>query len=165
MTASRARAARSAVRALASTTAMVALYFALPLDRLEDVPPAIAIVGAVALFVALIVWQLRAISRSPTPALRAVEALAVSVPFLVLSFAAVYHVMSRRDPECFSEALSQTDALYFAVTVLATVGFGDIHATSASARSAVTVQMMVNLVAIGLGVRVIAGAVSAARTA
>jgi voltage-gated potassium channel len=44
------------------------------------------------------------------------------------------------------------------LTVLATVGFGDITATSQSARVLVMVQMVLDLVILGLGVQVFRGA-------
>jgi hypothetical protein len=63
----------------------------------------------------------------------------------------------------FSEPLTRTDALYFTVTVFATVGFGDITAKTEAARLVVTGQMIVDLVAIGLAVKVIVGAVKQGR--
>ena len=49
--------------------------------------------------------------------------------------------------------------MYFTVTVFSTVGFGDITAKTDLARTLVTVQMLVNLVVIGLVAKVIFGAV------
>ena len=48
--------------------------------------------------------------------------------------------------------LSRTDALYLSVTILSTVGFGDISATSQSARLAVTSQMILDLLVLGIGI-------------
>jgi hypothetical protein len=59
----------------------------------------------------------------------------------------------------FSQPMTHTDALYFTVTVFTTVGFGDITAKTEAARLVVTGQMIVDLIVIGLGVRVIVGAV------
>ena len=55
------------------------------------------------------------------------------------------------------------DALYFTVTVFATVGFGDIVATTQLARLVVTVQMILDLGVLGLGIRVFLGAVQRGR--
>jgi hypothetical protein len=55
--------------------------------------------------------------------------------------------------------MTHTNSLYFTVTVFATVGFGDITATTNAARLLVTAQMVADLVVIGLGARVIVGAV------
>ena len=51
----------------------------------------------------------------------------------------------------FSQPLNHTDALYFTVTVFATVGFGDIIASTAAARLAVTGQMIIDLINLGSG--------------
>ena len=67
--------------------------------------------------------------------------------------------MAKISPGNFSQPLTHTDALYFTVTVFATVGFGDITAKTEAARLVVTGQMITDLVIIGLGVRVIVGAV------
>ena len=63
----------------------------------------------------------------------------------------------------FTEPLTRTDALYFAVTVFSTVGFGDITAKTEAARLVVTGQMIADLIVIGLGLKVIVGAVKRGR--
>jgi voltage-gated potassium channel len=55
--------------------------------------------------------------------------------------------------------------LYFTVTVFSTVGFGDIFPASEAARLLVTAQMILNLIVLGLGVRLIVGAAQRAREA
>ena len=59
----------------------------------------------------------------------------------------------------FSEPLSRIDAIYFCLTVFATVGFGDISAESEAARAVVSVQMVANLVFFAVGIRLLAAAV------
>ncbi len=70
----------------------------------------------------------RSIIAAPFPGLRAVEALATSVPLFLLLFAATYVVMATLSASNFSQPLTRTDALYFTVTMFGTVGFGDITA-------------------------------------
>jgi hypothetical protein len=117
----------------------------------------------IALLAGLIVYQVRAVVGAAHPALRAAEALATSVPLFLLLFAATYTTMSRVSAGDFSEPLSRTDALYFTVTVFVTVGFGDIAARTETARLVVTGQMIADLIVIGLGIRVIVGAVGQSR--
>ena len=95
--------------------------------------------------------------------MRAIEALAATVPLFLLLFAAAYFVMARTSPASFSDPLTRTDALYFTVTIFSTVGFGDITAVSESARLVVTVQMILDLLILGLGIRVFVGAVQRGR--
>lgn len=149
-------------RSLVSTVALVVLYYLVPLDHVKNVPVTLA-VGLVIL-AAVIIVQLRVISRAAYPGLRAIEALATTLPLFLLLFASAYVVMAGASPANFStHPLTRTDALYFTVTVFSTVGFGDISAASQSARLVVTVQMLLDLLALGLVVRAFVSVVQAAR--
>jgi voltage-gated potassium channel len=55
--------------------------------------------------------------------------------------------------------LTKSDALYFTVTIFSTVGFGDVSATGETTRLVVTAQMILDLIFLGVGIRVILGAV------
>ena len=153
------------VRALATAAALVALYYLLPLDHLASVPLAVILVAGLLILLAVAGWQLRLVLGARYPAVRAAEALATTVPLFLLLFASVYFVMARATPASFSHPLTRTDSLYFTVTVFSTVGFGDITATSETARLVVTAQMVLDLLALGLGIRVFIGAVQLARQA
>jgi Ion channel len=155
--------AGAALRAVGSTAALVAIYYLLPLDRsVTWVAVTMLTIGLVAL-TGLVVFQVRWILRSRFPGLRGVEALATSIPLFVLLFASTYVVMATISAGNFSEPLTRTGALYFTVTVFSTVGFGDITAKTDAARLVVTGQMIVDLVTIGLAVKVIVGAVKRGR--
>jgi hypothetical protein len=71
--------------------------------------------------------------------------------------------MSQANHGSFNEVLTRTDGIYFTVTVFATVGFGDIAATTQTARLVVTSQMLVDLLILGVGLRVFMGAVRRGR--
>src|SRR5580693_1481609 len=150
------------LRALATTIVLVALYYLLPLDHITNVPLTLA--AGVVILLAVTIWQVRAIIRARYPGLRAVEALAATVPLFLLLFASAYFTMAGTNPANFSpHSLTRTDALYFTVTTFSTVGFGDITAASQSARLVVTVQILLDLLVLGLGIRVFIGAVQRAR--
>lgn len=150
------------LRSLATTVVLVVLYYVLPLDHVKNVPATLT-VGLVILAVATAV-QLRVISRSAHPTLQAIEALATTVPLFLLLFASAYVIMAGVSPANFStHSLTRTNALYFTVTVFSSVGFGDITAASQSARLVVIVQMLLDLLAIGLVVRAFVNAVQSAR--
>jgi len=104
--------------------------------------------------------QVKAVTRSRHPALKATEALAATAPLFLLLFAAAYFLLAQADASNVNvETLNRTDSLYFTVTVFATVGFGDITAASETARVLVTGQMILDLIVLGLGVRAFVGAV------
>jgi voltage-gated potassium channel len=60
-------------------------------------------------------------------------------------------------PGQFVSLSTKTDALYFNISTLATVGFGDVHPVGQLARAAVTLQIIFNLVFLGTAVSVISG--------
>jgi hypothetical protein len=141
---------------------LVVLYYQLPLNHVRNVPVTL-VVGLVILAVATVL-QLQMIGRSAFPAIRAIEALATTIPLFLLLFASAYVVMADASPANFStHPLTRTDGLYFTVTVFSTVGFGDITAASQTARLVVTVQMLLDLAALGLVVRAFVSAVQSAR--
>jgi voltage-gated potassium channel len=152
---------KALLRPALTATGLFLLYYLLPLeDRLTGTTGASLLLGLVA-FAALLAWQVRGILKADHPRLRAVEALAVSLPLFLVVFAAVYFTTGRNDPASFSEGLNRTDALYFAVTVFASVGFGDITPVAQGARVMVMIQMVADLVVVGIVARVILGAVQA----
>ncbi|MFJ6785638.1 potassium channel family protein [Streptomyces virginiae] len=146
------------LRVVASVAVLVGLYYVGPLDNSSKSTAVALLLSGLVGFVVLVVLQVRSILRSRYPALRAVEALAVSIPFFLLLFAAAYVAMAAHSPESFGMHLSQTSGLYFAVTVFTTVGFGDITAKSAVAQLLVTAQMLLDLAVFGLVIKTIVDA-------
>lgn len=154
----------AAVRGLSVATVLTVAYFSLPLKHLATLPFAAIIVGGVVILTAVTIYQVRSISRSAHPGAKAVEALTLTVPLFLLLFASTYFLMSQADAGSFNlSGLTRSDTLYFTVTVFATVGFGDIVATSHTARSLVTVQMVLDLILLGAVIRAFVEAVRMAR--
>ena len=100
--------------------------------------------------------QIHAVQKSSFPNIRAAEAMFSLAVLLIAIFASLYSAISLSDPEAFTEILTPFSSMYFSLTVLATVGFGDIAPHSVPARSVAMVQMVLDLVFIGLLVRVFA---------
>jgi hypothetical protein len=150
-------------RASVTVTGLVGLYYLLPLDRVSRGPTLLRLLAGLLGIGLLVAWQVRAILRARHPALRAVEAIALSLPLFLLLFAAAYVVLAGSDPGSFTEPLTHTDALYFVVTVFATVGFGDITPVTETARVLTTLQMVGDLVLIGLVLRLFLTAVDRGR--
>lgn len=154
---------RMVARALLTSAALVVLYYRLPLTGALDASAVAVLAAGLLVFAVITAWQVRAILRSPYPALRAVQALAAAIPLFLVLFASAYLRIAAAQAEAFSEPLSKTSALYFTITVFSTVGFGDITPRSEAARIATMVQMAADLVVVGLVVRVMLGAVKASR--
>jgi voltage-gated potassium channel len=150
------------LRAAAAVALLVVGYYLAPLDRPLDTGTLIEFLLALAVVGAVIAWEVRNILISDVPRLRAVQTVAVGVPMLLLVFASVYVQIETSQPNSFSETLSRTDALYFAVTVFSTVGFGDIVPKSELARIVTMSQMLTGLIVLGLVAKVVFGAVQTA---
>jgi hypothetical protein len=149
---------------LATTVIVIAAYYLLPLNNLAGISLAVTLAIGLLALTAVVAYQVRAIIRHPHSAVRAIEALAITVPVFLLLFAATYFMMEQANADNFNvDSLTRTDSLYFTVTVFATVGFGDIAATSQLARVAVIAQMILDLLVLGLVVKVFVGAVEIGR--
>ena len=149
---------RSMLGAMLLGLAITVAYFVLPFTSpLTGATLLWLVLGLVAIGV-LIVWQVRAIVSSDVPRLRTLRAVVIGVSTLLVVFAATYSVISTSRPDSFTEPLSRTDALYFTVTVFATVGFGDIAPRSEVARIITMIQMILGLITVGLLVRILLGA-------
>ena len=105
-----------------------------------------------------VVWfELYGVVKDPQPVARAAVAMARVLPLFIVLFAWIYVAMSASDPGTFSEPLTKSGSLYFTITVLSTVGFGDITPVTDAARLIVSVQMICDLVVIGIIVKLITG--------
>ncbi len=151
------------LRAILNATLLVAIYYTLPLDQPFGADAAVRVLIGLVVFTGLTVWQIKNIVGSPYPAVKAVEALALILPFYLLIFASTYFVMERASAASFTQAMTRTDALYFSVTVFSTVGFGDIAPRSEPARVVLIFQMLGDLALLGVGARLLLTAVERGR--
>jgi voltage-gated potassium channel len=158
----RAHARRSLARSTALVIGLIVAYSALPLRGgkwwIGAVVGVVAILGTLP----LTVKRVHAVRNAEQPILVAIEAIALLVTMLVLGFSALYFAMDARQ-EQFEGLSTRLDAVYYTVTTLATVGYGDIHPTGQTARFVVTMQMLMNLAFVGIVVRVLARAAQVAR--
>lgn len=152
-----------ACRAVVTTVVLIALYYLLPLDRWSDPIIGLELIAGIFVLFGMVVWQTQAIGRSAYPGIRAAEAFAATIPLFLLLFAIAYFAMSRNDPTAFTQDLNRTDALYFTITIFSTVGFGDISPRGELARLVVSAQMLLDLVILGVVVRVLLSAVQRGR--
>jgi hypothetical protein len=151
------------LRAVLTSTVLVVLYYNMPFTAVVDTSTFMLLAAGLLLFGVVITWQIRSIVRSAYPALRAIEALAAAIPLFLLLFAAAYVKLADATAGAFTEPLSRTDALYFTITVFSTVGFGDIAPVTNAARITTMLQMMCDLLVVGLVLRVMLGAVKQGR--
>jgi voltage-gated potassium channel len=134
---------------------LVAGYLWAPWGRRVDTSVAFQLTVWLVVLALVLLWEVRGILRSLHPWRRAAESAALSVACLVLPFASTYVLMAEATPGSFTEPLSRLDGVYFTVTVFSTVGFGDITPVSESARAVVTVQILADLVLLGVIARLV----------
>ena len=146
------------LRVSLSIVLLLAAYYLIPTKGQADDSDLPFLIIELFVFGVIVAIQVPAIVKARYPVLRAVEALAVTVALFLLIFARIYLSNSLADPAAFTQPLDQTTALYFTVTVFATVGFGDIVAATNAMKLLVTVQMLLNLALLGLVIRLLTSA-------
>lgn len=113
-------------------------------------------------FTFITVMALIRLSKARRPLFEGLAFVAVMAAVLVLSYAWLYLVMSVSDPATFTEDLNKVSAVYFTVTVLATVGFGDITPTGDVSRLVVTSQMLLGFTVITIAIKTVLSSTSTA---
>lgn len=108
-------------------------------------------VVALGLLITLAIWRLVGSGEQIR-----IRALVLLLVLTVLFFAWCDDSVARL-PGQFVDLHTKTDALYFTVSTVATVGFGDVHAVGQLARVAVTMQIVFNLVFLGAALAMISG--------
>ena len=149
----------TALRTALAVALLMGAYLVVPIHN--DSPASSAVTWAVLLALVLLVgvflFQARRIYRSRYPLMAAVETLIVILTIFLIGFAIVYLSMSASAPDTFSEPLNRTGAMYFAITVLSTVGFGDITPESDPSRWLVSAQMLIDIGFLAGALRLIFG--------
>ncbi|MFD6453108.1 MULTISPECIES: potassium channel family protein [unclassified Nocardia] len=87
--------------------------------------------------------------REPTAAGAQVDGLLLLVCIVGVVFALFYYRLQQLHPDQFAGLETRTDALYYTLVTLGTVGFGDVHAVGQAARIATMVQIVFDLVVLG----------------
>lgn len=142
------------LRTTISVAMLLAIYALVPVGPTTFTDAAVRLAGVLGFVVLLIAMQVHAIRTANYPVLRATEAVIDSIAAFIIAFSLLYLNLSQAEPANFSEPLGRVSAFYFTVTMLSTVGFGDIAAKTDLARIVATVQMLLDLAIIAIIVRV-----------
>lgn len=140
---------------------VVVLYFVMPLGGTVADPVLwirlTAVVVGFSLVAVSIARRVRRQLRTDTES-RPLDELLVAVVAGVLFSAVADYLLATARPGQFEGLATRIDALYFALTTLTTVGYGDIHAVGQLARGLLIVQMLFNVGVIATGAGVAARA-------
>lgn len=128
------------------------VYYGLPLrtsDRSDVVGLVIFLVGFVGLIFLIARQIVRYVASPPNAGGRLMGVLTVLYAVVVF-FSLTYYLIERNSPGQFVDLESRTDALYYTVVTLGTVGYGDVHAAGQAARAVTMLQITFDLVVIGV---------------
>ena len=136
------------VRMTAAFALVVGFYFAVPVHVEAGRSEALRLLLAIALLLALtlvVVWQVRVQLVNPD---RHIDGLLLALVVGVLGFALGFYVLEQRHPGEVADLQTRVDSLYFTMSTLLTVGYGDVHAAGQGARVLVLIQMVYDVVVI-----------------
>lgn len=150
---------QSQLRRLVGTVVLIAaataVYFVIPVPgRMREGSWAIMFSVGVIVLALLILLAIRRLLRAGEQA--RIRGLVLLLTVTVLFFSWADESVAAL-PDQFAELANKTDALYFNVSTLATVGFGDVHPVGQLARAAVTLQIVFNLLFLGTAASLITG--------
>jgi voltage-gated potassium channel len=154
----------AAARTVAVAAFAIALYATLPVSEANWWIAAVLGVTAIGAVVPLTVRRVHDVGVAERPMLAAAEAVFLLLVMVVFGFSAVYLTLAQR-PGQFDGIETHIDAVYFTVTTLSTVGFGDINPTGQAARVVVTIQVLFDLTLVAVSVRVLVAAARRRRAA
>jgi voltage-gated potassium channel len=150
---SRAQLRRSAVTVLL-VAAATGVYYLIPVPALGAGAWAVLFFAGSGVLGVLILAAVRSLLHAGEDA--GIRGLVLLLTLTVLFFSWSDTAVAKL-PAQFADLHDKTDALYFTVSTLATVGFGDVHPAGQLARGAVTLQIVFNLVFLGAAVSMISG--------
>lgn len=143
---------RAGARVVLSATLLFVAYFVSPGVGRSAATTVVLVVVGVLLGAGILGWEVRRIMEASYPNVRAAEAIGFLIPAVMVSFAYAYLCLSQGSAGSFSEKLNHIGALYFTISTMSTVGFGDIVARTNAARVVVMLQILVDLALVfGIG--------------
>jgi voltage-gated potassium channel len=152
----RSQTAKRLLRSALTVAGLLALYAVIPVPGQREplwFTLLMAACGLAILAYAFFTLAQRAQRSSDETAIRLEALVAVLYAFVV--FMSLVYLGLASSAGQFDELHTRIDALYFTMSTIATVGFGDVHATGQAARLVVTVQIFLDLIFVGLVARII----------
>lgn len=129
---------------------LLVAYYAVPVrygDSLISVAVSLTLTAAgLGLVGAMMVKELAHVRRGE--ATRSAGAMAMLLVLLVMSFSLAFFLLDLVEPAQIADLDTRTDALYFTLSTMATVGYGDIHAEGQIARGLVCGLIVFNVVVV-----------------
>lgn len=135
---------------------LLVAYYAFPLRWTADSVVAVGTsllvtVGALSLVGTVMVKELGSVRRGGPG--RSLRVLAMLLIVLVMAASLTFFLLDQIRPDEIIGLDTRTDALYFTLSTMTTVGYGDVHAEGQIARVLVCVMIVFNIVVVASLVR------------
>jgi hypothetical protein len=135
---------------------LLVAYYAFPVKWTAGSPGIVALsilgtVGGVVLVGTMMARELGSVRRGEAG--RGLRGLSMLLILLVMAASLTFFLLNQARPEQITGLQTRTDALYFTLTTMTTVGFGDVHAEGQLARALVCVLLVFNVVVVASLVR------------
>jgi voltage-gated potassium channel len=121
-------------------------YFVVPVVRQPQGGLVLRTLLAIVLFGSLALAVVIQLRRSLEAGDERIDGLIIAIVLMAFMFAIAFYGMHLRKPNEIADLNTRLDALYFVISTMLTVGFGDVHATGQLARGLVVVQMIVDVI-------------------
>jgi voltage-gated potassium channel len=149
---------RMSSRPFWSLVGLLIAYYAFPVrqaDPLRLAATLIATAAGLTLLAAMMIVELQHLRRGQE--MRNARILAMVLMLMVMLFSLAFFLLNLAIPGQISDLDTRTDALYFTLATMATVGYGDVHAEGQIARVLVSALIVFDVVVVASLAREYAG--------
>ncbi|MEV0359255.1 potassium channel family protein [Nocardia sp. NPDC050697] len=138
------------------------IYYGIPLNlNLGDrILGALAFLVGLAGLAQLIDRHIRRLTAAPRQTGRQVDGILLLLTVTIVFFALTYYLLATNGSAQFDGLVTRTDALYYTIVTLGTVGYGDVRATGQAARIVTMLQIVFDLVVVGVLLAVATGTIT-----
>jgi voltage-gated potassium channel len=148
------------VRVLLGVIGMLIIFYTVPVSTDESPGRAAFSILLTLSGVAALAWAILAqVRRQLRSRSEDIHTLLMLLPLTAVVFALGFYLMELHLPGQIPGITTRTDALYFTLSTLTTVGFGDITAQGQLARGVVILQLVFNAVFVGAAVSIVVGTI------
>jgi len=148
------------VRVLLGTLGMLIIFYTVPVNADESTGRTAVSILLTLVGVAALAWAiLEQVKRQLRSRSEDVHTLLMLLPLSAIVFALGFFLLEEHSPGQIPGLSTRTDALYFTLSTLTTVGYGDITAKAQLARALVILQLVFNAVFVGAAVSIVVGSI------
>jgi len=138
------------VRLLLVIIGMLVIFYTIPVSSDESTGRVVTSVALTLIGVAALAWGIfEQVRRQLQSRSEDIHTLVMLLPLAAVLFALSFYVLEEHRPAQFDGIRTRTDALYFTLSTVTTVGFGDITARGQLARVLVMFQLIFNAIFVG----------------